>query len=38
VKKCVINADTITKRQRPLLLNRAGQAIDFDELQRGEIA
>ncbi len=38
VKKCVINADTITKRQRPLLLNRAGQAIDFEEQQRGEIA
>ncbi len=38
VKKCVINVDTIIKRQRPLLLNRAGQAIDFEEQPRGEIA
>ena len=38
IKKCVINADTITKRQRPLLLNRAGQAIDWEEQQRGESA
>lgn len=34
----MINVDTITKRQRPLLLNRAGQAIDFEEQPRGEIA
>jgi ATP-dependent Clp protease ATP-binding subunit ClpX len=38
VKKCVINADTILKRQRPLLLNRAGQAIDLDDKERGESA
>ena len=38
IKKCVINADTITKRQRPLLLNRAGQAIEWEEQQRGESA
>jgi ATP-dependent Clp protease ATP-binding subunit ClpX len=28
VKKCVVNADTITKRQRPLLLTRGGQQVD----------
>jgi ATP-dependent Clp protease ATP-binding subunit ClpX len=31
VKKCVVNADTIAKRQRPLLLTRTGQAIDWDD-------
>ena len=35
VKKCVVNADAITKRHRPLLLNRMGQPIEFGEgLQR----
>jgi ATP-dependent Clp protease ATP-binding subunit ClpX len=35
VKKCVVNADTISKRNRPLLLNRMGQPIEFGEgLQR----
>ncbi|HET7737711.1 MAG TPA: hypothetical protein VFK32_03980, partial [Tepidiformaceae bacterium] len=28
VRKCLVNADTITKRQRPLLLTRGGQAVD----------
>ncbi|HEY4670374.1 MAG TPA: ATP-dependent Clp protease ATP-binding subunit ClpX [Tepidiformaceae bacterium] len=28
VKKCVVNAETIIKRQRPLLLTRGGQPID----------
>src|SRR5690606_29478848 len=31
VKKCIVNADTITKGQRPLLLTRGGQAIEPDE-------
>ncbi len=30
VKKCVVSADTILNRTRPLLLTRAGQAIDLD--------
>ncbi len=39
VKKCVVSAETVTKRQRPLLLTRAGQAIDVDgAAQRGESA
>ena len=38
VKKCVINADTISKRQRPLLLNRMGQPIEFDEGPQRETA
>jgi ATP-dependent Clp protease ATP-binding subunit ClpX len=29
VRKCVVNADTITKRQQPLLLTRGGQPIDL---------
>ncbi|MGK2965551.1 MAG: ATP-dependent Clp protease ATP-binding subunit ClpX [Tepidiformaceae bacterium] len=28
VRKCLVNADTITKRQRPLLLTRGGQTVD----------
>ncbi|MFN8558885.1 MAG: ATP-dependent Clp protease ATP-binding subunit ClpX [Dehalococcoidia bacterium] len=28
VKKCVVNAESILRRQRPLLLTRAGQAIE----------
>jgi len=31
VKKCIVNADTITKGQRPLLLTRGGQVIESDE-------
>jgi ATP-dependent Clp protease ATP-binding subunit ClpX len=39
VKKCVVSAETVTKRQRPLLLTRAGQAVDVDaSVQRGESA
>ena len=30
VKKCVVNAETIQRRQRPLLLTRAGQVLDPD--------
>ncbi|MGI8553408.1 MAG: AAA family ATPase, partial [Dehalococcoidia bacterium] len=30
VKKCVVSAESITNRQRPLLLTRAGQTIDYD--------
>jgi len=39
VKKCVVSAETITHRQRPLLLTRAGQAVDTEvDAQRGESA
>ena len=39
VKKCVVSAETITNRQRPLLLTRAGQAVDTEvDAQRGESA
>ena len=39
VKKCIINADTIAKRQRPILLNRSGQVIELGENQpHGETA
>ncbi len=31
VKKCVVNAEVITKKQRPLLLSRGGQALDDPE-------
>ena len=40
VKKCVVNAEVITKGQRPLLMSRGGQALD-DEITpevRGETA
>jgi ATP-dependent Clp protease ATP-binding subunit ClpX len=30
IKKCVVSADTIRSRKRPLLLTRAGQNIDLD--------
>jgi len=33
VKKCVVNADTIVKRQRPLLLSRTGGAIEWEDQQ-----
>ena len=29
VRKCIVNADTVTKHQRPLLLTRGGQPIDI---------
>ena len=29
VRKCVVNADTITKKQRPLLITRGGQGVDL---------
>ncbi len=42
VKKCVVNAEVITKRQRPLLLTAGGKTIDLDaedsERVRGESA
>ncbi len=43
VRKCVVNADTVTKHQRPLLLTRGGQPIDISsapskEIVRGESA
>jgi ATP-dependent Clp protease ATP-binding subunit ClpX len=39
VKKCVVSAETVNNRQRPLLLTRAGQAVDIDASdQRGESA
>ena len=39
VKKCAVSAETITNRQRPLLLTRAGQAIDIEGAsRRGESA
>jgi ATP-dependent Clp protease ATP-binding subunit ClpX len=31
VKKCIVSADTITKKQRPLLVTRGGQTIDPDD-------
>jgi ATP-dependent Clp protease ATP-binding subunit ClpX len=31
VKKCVVNAECILRRQRPLLLTRAGQVVDIEE-------
>ncbi|MCK6564429.1 MAG: ATP-dependent Clp protease ATP-binding subunit ClpX [Dehalococcoidia bacterium] len=30
VRKCIVNGDTIAKHQRPLLLTRGGQTVDFD--------
>jgi ATP-dependent Clp protease ATP-binding subunit ClpX len=30
VRKCVVSAETVTNHQRPLLLTRGGQAVDFD--------
>jgi ATP-dependent Clp protease ATP-binding subunit ClpX len=39
VKKCVVSAESITKRQRPLLLTRAGTAIEMEDTsQRGASA
>jgi ATP-dependent Clp protease ATP-binding subunit ClpX len=39
VKKCVVSAETVTNRQRPLLLTRAGQAVEAEsDAQRGESA
>jgi ATP-dependent Clp protease ATP-binding subunit ClpX len=31
VKKCIVSADTITKKQRPLLVTRGGVTIDPDD-------
>ncbi len=31
IKKCVVSAETVTNRQRPLLLTAAGGAVEFDE-------
>jgi ATP-dependent Clp protease ATP-binding subunit ClpX len=30
VRKCVVSAETITNRQRPLLVTRSGQPVDDD--------
>ena len=38
VKKCVVNAESILRRQRPLLLTRAGQAITDEPAVRSEPA
>jgi ATP-dependent Clp protease ATP-binding subunit ClpX len=39
VKKCVVNAEAIERRQRPLLLTRAGQVLEPEaEVARGETA
>ena len=33
VRRCVINAETIVQKKRPILLNAAGQTIDISEAQ-----
>ncbi len=38
VKKCVVSAETILSRQRPLMLTRSGRAVDAEEDLRGETA
>ena len=38
VKKCVVNAETIERRQRPLLLTRAGQVIEPEPVTGRETA
>jgi ATP-dependent Clp protease ATP-binding subunit ClpX len=38
VKKCVVSAETILSRQRPLMLTRSGRAVDVEEELRGETA
>ena len=30
VKKCIVSAETILNKQRPLLVTRGGQTIDID--------
>jgi ATP-dependent Clp protease ATP-binding subunit ClpX len=38
VKKCVVSAETILSRQRPLMLTRSGRAVDVEEELRDETA
>ncbi len=35
VKKCVVNADTIKRLERPLLLNELGMAVEYEAIRRG---
>ena len=34
VKKCVVNADTIKRLERPLLLNELGRAVEYEAIRR----
>lgn len=34
VKKCVVNADTVRRQERPLLLNDQGLAVEYDAIRR----
>ncbi len=34
VKKCVVNADTVIRRERPLLLNDQGLAVEYEAIRR----
>ena len=34
VKKCVVNADTIKRLERPLLLNELGMAVEYEAIRR----
>ncbi len=34
VKKCVVNADTVKRQERPLLLNDQGLAVEYDAIRR----
>ena len=34
VKKCVINADTVKRQERPLLLNDQGLAVEYEAIRR----
>ena len=38
VTKCVVSAETVSKRKRPLLLTQSGQSIDFGEARQDESA
>jgi ATP-dependent Clp protease ATP-binding subunit ClpX len=37
VKKCVVNAEVITKRQRPLLLTAGGKTVDLDRHEEEQL-
>ncbi len=34
VKKCVVNADTVRRQERPLLLNEQGLAVEYESIRR----
>ncbi len=34
VKKCVVNADTVNRQERPLLLNDQGLAVEYEAIRR----